>query len=653
MKWLARILFFLVAVVGLVVAALLLMPGDKLGAILAEQVKAQTGRDLTLSGDVRLSFWPVLGLETGPVTFGNASWAGPEPMLAAQSLAVGVDTAALWNGDIRIRRVVAQDPVLRLELSDGHGNWELAPRGTGAPEASGAPQPAAQPSSVTLDKLELTNARLIYIENGETRMDFAHVDLSASWPEVTAPMRLNAAMPVPGGAIQVALNIPDLPEFSGGKVTPLSLRMTAPGGEIRFDGRVNLAGEMDGTTVVRTADTNAMLAAFGQGGVSVPPGLGRVADISSQLTYTRDGRVSLRDLRADLDQNRFDGAADIVIAAPPKITARLNAGDLDLTQALGGASAKDLGGAAGSPGSRSAEGWSTAPIDASALALANGEIRLKANSIAVPDLEFGPSDLTLTLDQSRAVLNMAPASLFSGSLTGQVVANNRNGLSVGGDLSADGIDLKQALVALGGIERLSGSASGKLRFLGVGQTEEQIMRSLSGEGSIDVGKGVISGMDLDRLMGQGEGTGGTTVFNSLTATFSIHNGDLTNDDLLLRLDNFRADGRGRIGLGDRDIDYLFTPVAERANGGQGIAVPVRIVGPWSNPSIRPDLSKIIEAATDEKLKELEQDAKGKALDKIGAELDTTITDSDQIEDALKHKLEDEAKKGLLKLLGGD
>ena len=39
--------------------------------------------------------------------------------------------------------------------------------------------------------------------------------------------------------------------------------------------------------------TDAMLAAFGQGGVSVPMGLGRVADVSGKMTYTKDGRISL------------------------------------------------------------------------------------------------------------------------------------------------------------------------------------------------------------------------------------------------------------------------------------------------------------------------------------------------------------------------
>ncbi len=642
MKWIIRFLFLIVAAFGLVIGALLLMPGDKLATILAEQVKTQTGRDLELNGDVKLSFWPVLGMETGPVTFGNAPWAGPEPMLSAQSLAVGIDASALLSGDIRIKRVLADKPVLRLERANGRGNWELHQPGNSADTGTAAQTVESRP--ITLERLELTNARLIYLENGAVSMDFADVDLSARWPDVTAPMEMQASMPVPGGNVAVDLTIPDLPAFSSGTVTPLELGLTAPGGEIQFSGRVNLAGEMDGKTTVTAKDTHKMLAAFGQSGVAVPEGLGQVANVSGHMTYTRDGRVSLRNMIAVLDQNRLEGEADIQISDPPQITARLNAGDLDLTKVSGDDT---------SEGGASTEGWSKTPIDASFLGLANGQIRLQANLIAVPGMKFGKSDLTLSLDRSRAVLKMHPASLFSGHLNGQVVANNRNGLSVGGNLKADNIDINEALETLGDIKRLSGTGSGNLEFLGVGQSEDQIMKSLSGKGDIEVGKGVISGLDLDRLMGRGKGSGGTTVFNSLTASFTMKNGDLTNKDLLMQLDNFRADGTGRIGLGARDIDYLFTPVALRANAGQGISVPVRIVGPWSNPSIRPDLTKVIEAAAEGKVKELEDDAKQKVLEKVGKELDTTVTDTGQIEDALKDKLENEAKKSLLKLFGGD
>ncbi|WP_170409678.1 AsmA family protein [Ruegeria atlantica] len=651
MKWLLRILFLLVAVFGLIIGALLLMPGDKLATILAEQVRAQTGRDLKLTGDVNLSFWPVLGMETGPVTFGNAPWAGPEPMLSAESLAVGVDAAALISGDLRIKRVIAENPVLRLELSDGRGNWELDTPAATTPASTGTGSASqSQQGEVTLDQLKLTNARLVYVENGTTKFNFANVDLAARWPDVSAPLELDAQMAVPGGTVDVDLKIQDLPAYASGVVTPLVLSLTAPGGKFSFDGRVNLAGEMDGKLHAKTTNTEQMLAAFGQAGVGVPLGLGRAADVSGQMTYTSDGRISLRNLVAILDDNRLTGEADIVISDPPQITARLDAGDLDLTN-FNDAPVSNGGGSEPSPSPD--EGWSTTPIDASALALANGKIRLKANSIAVPELTLGPSDLTLNLDRSRAVLAMSPATLFSGQLNGQVVANNRNGLSVGGNLKADGIDIQQALSALGGIERLSGTGSGSFEFLGVGQTEDQIMRSLSGKGDLNVGKGLISGFDLDRLMGRGGGESGTTVFNSLTASFTIDQGVLRNDDLLMSLDNFRADGTGRVGIGDRDIDYLFTPVALRANSGNGISVPVRIVGPWSNPSIKPDLTKVIEAVAEGKAKELEDEAKQKVLKKVGEELDATITDSGQIEDAIKNKLEDEVNKGLLKLFGGN
>ncbi|MCA0929103.1 AsmA family protein [Ruegeria profundi] len=654
MKWLLRILFIFVAAFGLVIGALLLMPGDKLAAILAEQVKTETGRELKLSGDVKLSFWPVLGLEAGPVTFGNAPWAGSEPMLSAESLAMGVDAAALLNGDLRIRRVVADNPVLRLELSDGRGNWELQPVEPKAVTGSvgSSPPETSQQRAVTLDQLELTNARLIYTENGLTKFDFANVDLSASWPGPASPMDMAAQMAVPGGKVSVDLKIPDLPAFASGAVTPLQLALRAPGGEVGFDGRVNLAGEMDGALEVKTINTEQMLAAFGQTGVGVPLGLGRVADVSGQMTYTSAGRISLRNMVAQLDNNRFTGEADIEISDPPKVTARLNGGDIDLSRYNTAPAASGAGTGAGA-GSTPRDGWSTTPIDASSLSLANGEIRLTASSIILPEIKLGPSDLTLSLDRSRAVLGMNPATLFSGKVNGQVVANNRNGLSVGGKLTAQDMDVQQALTTLVGVERLSGTGSGEFEFLGVGQTEDQIMRSLSGKGSLKVGPGVISGIDLDRLMGRGEGAGGTTVFNSLSASFTMGQGVLTNTDLLMSLDNFRADGTGKVNLGARTLDYLFTPTALRANSGQGLSVPVRIVGPWSSPSIKPDLSKVIEAAAEGQLKELEDDAKQKVFEKVSEELDTVVTDRESAEDALKKKLEEEAKKGLLKLLGAD
>ncbi|MEX0368104.1 MAG: AsmA family protein [Ruegeria sp.] len=651
MRWLIRIVFILVAVAVLIVGGLLLLPGDKIARLAADQVRAQTGRELTFDGDVRLTFWPVLGVETGPVTLGNAEWAGDAPMLKAKALSIGVTAASLFSGSAEIQRIVAQDPVLRLEVSQGRVNWDFGAQSqtqAAAPASTAGSAPASSAPAVSLERLEFNNARLIYVEDGETSLDFGPVDLTASWPSPDAPLDVNARLAPGGEALDVTLRLPDLPGFASGSVTGMELDMNTAGGDIRFDGQVNISGEFSGAARVSAKNTSRMLAALGQSGITLPKGLGQAADLSMQVTYTKDGRVALRDVAAQLDSNRFEGEADVVIAATPQVTARFATGDLDLT-GLGGSSGEGTGSGGGS----TQAGWSKDRIDASALALANGTVRLSANSVRVPGLTLGQSQMTLNLDRSRAVLKMHPVSLFSGALTGQVVANNRNGLSVGGNLQANGIEMQEALTALGGIERLSGKASGTLEFLGVGETEDQIMRSLSGQGRMEMGRGVISGIDLDSLMGSGKGAGGTTVFNSLTASYRMDKGNLFNTDLLMQLDNFRADGEGRVGLGARDIDYLFTPVALRANSGQGLEVPVRIVGPWADPSIRPDLSKALEAAAGVKKEEVEKQAKDKLRRKLSEELDTTVTEDQDVEELIKDKLENEAKKGLLKLFGSD
>ena len=74
------------------------------------------------------------------------------------------------------------------------------------------------------------------------------------------------------------------------------------------------------------------------------------------------------------------------------------------------------------------------------------------------------------------------------------------------------------------------------------------------------------------------------VFDSLTATFNVDKGNLYNNDLLLKLPVISATGEGRVGIGARDIDYLFTPKTGGAEVAGGIVIPVRISGPWSDPT---------------------------------------------------------------------
>ncbi len=651
MRWLFRIVGALVAAVVLLAVGLMLLPfvlpGEKIAQIAADQVKARTGRDLEFSGDVSFTFWPVLGVTTGPVSFGNADWAGPEPMLRAQALTVGLAAPDLLRGAIRITEITAQSPDLRLATrADGRGNWQFD-QPSSAVASGPAPQDSVEKAALpVLEKLNLGNARLIWTPAGGDQLVLDAVDLALDWPKQQGPADVVATLRPAGTPVAVSARIERLDSFLSGGTTGVTGEVDAAGGRLAFDGRAGMTGAAEGRLTLAAGDTAALLAALGVPGVELPKGLGQAAQVSADLRVSPEGALALRDLSADLDGNRLTGALDIALASPPRVTGRIDTGILDLrtTRRAG------TGGAVQPPAS---EGWSQRPIDASALGLANGAIDLTAQGIRIDTTEVGPLRARLSLDNARAVLDLAEAAIFGGSIKGQLVANNRNGLSLRADVTASEIDTQVALRDLAGIERLSGRSEARIEVLGSGNTEAAIMRSLTGSGSVAMARGVISGIDLDRLMGGGDVTGGTTVFDSLNASFTIRDGDLFNDDLLLSLPNYRADGTGRVGIGARDIDYLFTPVALRANAGKGLKIPIRIKGSWSDPAIKPDVKAVLEQELGVSREDLEARAKDKLREKLQKELDPGRGQGrDPIED-LKDRLEDEAKKGLLRLLRGD
>ena len=196
---------------------------------------------------------------------------------------------------------------------------------------------------------------------------------------------------------------------------------------------------------------------------------------------------------------------------------------------------------------------------------------------------------------------------------------------------------------------LSGRGDAEVSFLGVGQTVDTIMRSLSGQGAVNVGRGAIEGIDLDNLLGSYDVAGGTTVFDALTARFTMDQGVLRNNDLRMVLTNFDTTGVGQVNLGAQTLDYTITPKALRVNKDRGLAVPVRVYGPWADPSIKPDLQAVIDLNFSEEKARAEEKVKQKVEQKLQEELGVVRQEGQSVEDALKDRVEDKLKKELFKI----
>jgi len=644
MRWVFRLIGAVVAIAAIAVGALFFLPGERIARIAADRLSEATGRAVTLEGETSISLYPVLGIATGAVEIANADWSEAGPMLRAESLRVGVTPGALLGGEIRITDLEVVGPVVRLErAADGRVNWDLA--GGDAQAAGSGDAPATQRAALSLDRARLRGGRLVHTDHGTGAVtEFDDLDIRLRWPGYDGPADFEAAAKRGGAPISVTGTLDAAGRFLDGEVTALALTLETEGGRATLDGRAGIQPQLQGLLELEIPRTGAFLAALGMGAVELPRGLGQSIDGTAEMTLTEDMALSLRGLALDLDGNRIEGAADIDLAGDvPRISAEIDGGALDLSALAGGSG----GGTAGAGGG--AGGWSTAPIDASALSLANGELALRADSVDLGTLRLDRTRTRVTLDRSRAVFELSEVRAYGGLLTGEFVVNNRSGLSVGGDLRAQGIDLEPVLADTAGIDRLSGSADARVDFLGVGGSIDAIMKSLSGEGRIETGRGVISGIDLDRLMRRGDASGGTTIFEAMTASFAIADGTLRNDDLAMRLPPLRAEGEGRVGLGARDIDYLFTPVLLEGETSDGLAIPVRIRGPWANPKIRPDMEKAIDLNLDAERDALEQEAEDRLEREIRERFDITPEEGQSLEDAARDKLEDRARRELRKL----
>ena len=206
-------------------------------------------------------------------------------------------------------------------------------------------------------------------------------------------------------------------------------------------------------------------------------------------------------------------------------------------------------------------------------------------------------------------------------------------------------------------DRLDAPAEFTLNLLGVGNSIDALMRSLSGDGALGLGQGELRGLDIAGMVRNMDasyvGEGQKTIFDSVAMTFAIDGGVLRNDDFALAAPLLTATGEGTVGIGAQVLDYRLLPVLLEQQTGQGLRVPLIISGPWADPRFRLDLESLVEQEFGDEIEELKTRAETVVTDKISEELGVEVDSLDNIEDTLKEELTNRAAGELLKLLGGN
>ena len=186
---------FIAVIVALLVLVLLVNPND-FKPLIKEQVEAQTGRQLTINGDIEWRFFPSMGFSIGEVALSNPDGFATSDLVKFNNAVLDLNVRPLFQHEINIGLVTLDGASFTLHtLKNGVSNLDnIGPKKvkTDAVEAvttetetvsAENTKPSAQLNDwkVTLEGIALTNAEvLIQDDKAGTKMYFSDMNLSLS-----------------------------------------------------------------------------------------------------------------------------------------------------------------------------------------------------------------------------------------------------------------------------------------------------------------------------------------------------------------------------------------------------------------------------------------------------------------------------------------
>ena len=340
-KLIYAVVGLVVLLIAAVVIAVLVVDLNQYKGEIEAELESATGRDVTLGGNIHVTFWPSIGAAVDDVRIANVAGGSPDPMLRAETLQVVVAIAPLLSGNVQVESIRIVKPVLLAEtLADGSSNLTFGSARDGA-SASTPTQPGAQETSVRIDSIDIVDGTVIYrdIAAGDEQTIDA-INLSAQARSLQGPFQADGTFKLNGVETSFAADIGSLER----PTLPVSLRLELNGDAAlaTFTGQVSgidgdpMAG---GSLLVQAESLGAALAPFM---APMSQDAKRLIDqpfeLDAQLV-AGGASISVAGMALALGEMRATGDAALSTADGTSVDLALSANQLDgdlLLAALGG-----------------------------------------------------------------------------------------------------------------------------------------------------------------------------------------------------------------------------------------------------------------------------------------------------------------------------
>ncbi|MEO5341731.1 MAG: AsmA family protein [Gammaproteobacteria bacterium SHHR-1] len=205
MKLLFKILglLLMLLLVAALALPLVLDPNDFKQQI-TEQVERHTGRPLQLGGDIRLSYFPWLGVELERVSLGNAKGFGDRPFAQVDQAGVKVKLLPLLQQRLEVDTLVLKGFKAHLiQEKDGRNNWQDLIRPSTAGADTGADNKARPLAALLIGGIELSDGLFIFEDRAAGRgVQLTGLNLSSGQISPGLPVDIGLSsqvQPLPGG----------------------------------------------------------------------------------------------------------------------------------------------------------------------------------------------------------------------------------------------------------------------------------------------------------------------------------------------------------------------------------------------------------------------------------------------------------------------
>jgi len=553
---------------------------DALKQAVEDQIRAVTGLDLVVNGNIDVSVFPA-----SYVSFHNVGLKGggsADPALVVDVLTANLRLLPLLLQRFEIADVMMLHPHIHVVRSaDGESNWTPFIQ-----TIARAMKPGAD-NQVSFSEIRIQDGELGYEDaSNHVKEGLDDIDLSLAWPSISRSFAATGQFDWRGERVDGSISISDFVAALSGDRSGLKARLTSAPLKVAFDGSVadRASMMMEGTLTIDSASLRNALRWTGQ----APPGSGGFGRFALKARANVVGAsVALTNVNVELDGNVAEGVMTYTNNGRQSLQATLAAGALDFTPYV--STIRLL--------ARGAHDWNRNLFDLNSLSTTDLDMRLSAARVTVGSTRLGRTALGANLRGGTLALSIAEAQAYGGIAKGSLgIARSDAAADVKAEFQLTDVDLQACASELFGINKLSGRGNLTVSLVASGSSPFGLAQSLDGTATLTGHDGAINGFNVEHLLrrlerrplsGAGNFRSGSTPYDKLNISLKFRDGIATADNVHIDGPATRLTLSGTASVPSREYDLKGVASLVSSKTASEFDLPFVVQGPWEDPLIFP------------------------------------------------------------------